>query len=344
MTVGKRNWRFLIAAACAGLLVVGVASSARAQAVSGADLATARALFDEGRQLLRDNRLAEACPKLQESARIAPLGGTLLNLADCYEKQGLLATAWSAFLSAASASSRSGKAEREQEARARAEALVPRLPRLLIDIQAVRGLKELEIKRDDSVVGEGQWGVAIPLDPGSHRVVVRAVGYREWKTTIEAKPGETATLQVPVLAPEERTASKPTVESATSAPQASASSSTLHPPQAPGGRLGVRKTMALTSGGIGAIGAVTGAVFGLVSMSKHDAAQKVCPDGECDSASGIRLWEKARFAGNVSTGAFIVGGVGLAAGAVLWLTASPSELPVQQIGLGPGMLSVRGAF
>jgi hypothetical protein len=51
--------------------------------------AAATALFDEGRRVMAENHYAEACPKLAESERLAPSGGTLINLADCYEHAGL---------------------------------------------------------------------------------------------------------------------------------------------------------------------------------------------------------------------------------------------------------------
>ncbi len=62
--------------------------------------AAAQVLFEEARQLMSAGHYAEACPKLEESQRIDPGSGTLMNLADCYERTGRIASAWGAFLDA----------------------------------------------------------------------------------------------------------------------------------------------------------------------------------------------------------------------------------------------------
>src|ERR1019366_2385006 len=64
---------------------------------SPADRSVATQLFEEGRALLRQGNVAAACPKLEESERIDPGGGTLLNVALCPEQLGRKATAWVEF-------------------------------------------------------------------------------------------------------------------------------------------------------------------------------------------------------------------------------------------------------
>jgi hypothetical protein len=49
----------------------------------------------------------------------------------------------------------------------------------------------------------------------------------------------------------------------------------------------------------------------------------------------------AQAAGNISTAAFVVGAVGLAAGGVLWFTATPNATTAQ-LGIGVGSIQLRG--
>jgi hypothetical protein len=82
-------------------------------------------------------------------------------------------------------------------------------------------------------------------------------------------------------------------------------------------------------------------VFGLQAMSKRRDASSVCPD-QCADQGGADLWKSAKTAGNISTVGFIVGGVGLAAGATLWFTAKPSRSA--RVGIGPGSIALSGSW
>src|ERR1700689_2965643 len=116
----------------AGVLLAS-APLARAQ---GSSEAAATALFDEGRRLMGEHKFAEACPKLAESQRLAPSGGTLLNLADCYEHTGQTASAWVAWKDVASRANAAGKADVEKRALTKAAALEPALAKLTIAVDA----------------------------------------------------------------------------------------------------------------------------------------------------------------------------------------------------------------
>src|ERR1019366_7836235 len=83
---------------------------AAARAQSKDDAARADAAFTTGKRLLQHGNEAGACAHFAESKRLAPGVGVTLYLADCYQRLGRIASAWTEF----------------QSAEARARALVPR--------------------------------------------------------------------------------------------------------------------------------------------------------------------------------------------------------------------------
>ena len=313
-------------------------SSVRARAESG-DSAMAQSLFDQGKELLAAGHVAEACPKLEESQRLEPRSGTLINLASCYERAGRLASAWSTYLEAATASKASGNAERETVARERAAALAPRLSKLIIAVApALKGLPGLEIRRDGVVVGEPAWGVALPSDSGAHEVVAHAPGHEPFQAKVSVVgEAQTATVNVPELA-----LSSPSVTPAGAGagpPTGEASPTTRS-------GLGGARVAALVTGSVGIVALGVGTAFGIASKSKHDEAAKYCSGAACVDDRGVIAGNAAQSDGNISTVLMIAGGVAFATGVTLWLTAPSrsSDAPSAQLGLGLGTLQVKGAF
>ena len=203
----------------AGLLVVaGTLSFAfahRAHAEPSADdKALATMLFQEGRMLMAAGRIAEACQKLEESQRLDPGGGTLLNLALCHEQEGRLARSWGEFKEAASVARRDGRRDRESEAATHINALEPRLSRLTIVVPAGSQVEGLVIERDGHEVGPGAWSMAIPVDGGAHVVRATALGRDPFTTTfVIGKEADNQTVEIPVLATPVVVVSSPRVSS-----------------------------------------------------------------------------------------------------------------------------------
>ncbi len=168
---------------------------------SADDKALATMLFQEGRMLMAAGRTTEACPKLEESQRLDPGGGTLLNLALCHEQDGRFARSWSEFKEAGIVARRDGRQDRESEAAAHFNALEPRLSRLTIVVPAGTRVEGLVIERDGREVGPGAWSTAIPIDGGAHVVRATALGRDPFTTTIViGKEADNQTVEIPVLA------------------------------------------------------------------------------------------------------------------------------------------------
>src|SRR5688500_1084042 len=62
--------------------------------------AEAEQLFRDGKRLMKEGKYDEACVAFEASQKADPATSTLLNIADCYEKAGRIASAWGAFLEA----------------------------------------------------------------------------------------------------------------------------------------------------------------------------------------------------------------------------------------------------
>lgn len=306
--------------------------------------AVAQALFDEAQKLIAAKSFALACPKLEEVVLLQPGKiGAILALARCYESDGKIASAWSRFKNVVEAAKVAGDA-REAEAQKKVDELDKRLPRLTLVVgEALRAVPGLSIKRDGVDVREPQWGLAIPLDAGVHRIEVTAPGKKAWTSEATLEEGRTITLDVPGLAPEQE-APPPAPTASVQLPPVSTA-----PPDtgAPASFLGLPgKTWGLVVGGAGVAGLLAGGVAGGLALGQHDALAKACPNGRCPAGKqgDVDAYEAT---GLASTIGFAAGGALVAAGAALWLF-SPGRRPATAAGVRPyatfGGAGVTGRF
>jgi hypothetical protein len=183
-------------------------------------------------------------------------------------------------------------------------------------------------------------GTAIPTDPGSHVVSAKAPGYQPWQTTVTLRDASDETVVIPDLevAPPP-VAAKSASTKVDDQPTSAATIPAAAPAAEPSG-LGTQRITALVVGGVGVAGLAVGTVFGIRSKSAHDDAAPYCNQGQCTDPAGVASLNEARTAGNVSTAAFLLGAVGVSAGAVLWLTAPKGV----QVGAGVGAVQLRGTW
>lgn len=105
---------------------------------------------------------------------------------------------------------------------------------------------------------------------------------------------------------------------------------------------GTFRVLAWSSLGVAAAGLTVGTIFAIESKSDHDSANAACPGTQCTNATAVSNAHDAVTAGNLATAAFVVGGVALAAGVTLWLTAPSATAPA--VGVGPGSIQLRSAW
>jgi hypothetical protein len=139
-------------------------------------------LFHDGRDLLKAGKIPEACEAFAASQRLEAKVGTLLNLADCREKQGRTATAASLFIEAKQLAA-AQRDPRQAEAEKRATAIQGKLSYLTITVAPERQRDGLVIKRNGLTVDRAQWNTPVALDPGDYVVEVSAPKSTPWSTT-----------------------------------------------------------------------------------------------------------------------------------------------------------------
>jgi hypothetical protein len=304
------------------------------------DTTKADETFHAGRELMKDGKLAEACPKFEESQRADPASGTLLALAYCQELSGLLASSHANYLAAADLASKEAQAERQKAAAERAESLSKRYSTLTIVVPAELSQQAgLKVKRDGIELDRTAYNVRLPLNGGTHAIEVTAPGRERWAGVITLQSeADHKTLQVPILEPEsafiETTA--PRRGAAVPAPQTVESASVRRMRQA---SLGL---------GLGAVvGVGVGVTFGIAAKSRNDASNR---DGHCNSsgcdAYGAERREAALDAAQVATWSFVAAGALGATSLILYFKAentASTQLATSLVGGAPHV-SLSGSF
>lgn len=288
---------------------------------ASADPVLAETLFQSGREALAAGDLATACPKLAESQRLDPAGGTVLLLGLCLEKQGKLASAWAAFEDALSYALREKNEERIVIAKRHLALVGPKLVRVSFHLVAPKPIpNDLVIRRDGVVLPPSALDTPTPLDAGEHVLAAEAKGFARFEETfvVPAEPpsGEGASAAArevritlsPLLPP---AAIGPVAESPTPAPTSPRSE-----PPPPVARSLVRSAPWITAGVGGALLGL-GAYFGFRASVRMDDVRGRCPRSPCSDRGAQVLRDDAGRDADRATVALIAGGA-LAVGGLTW--------------------------
>ncbi len=297
------------------LAAVLVAASATPALAEVHNPARAEQLFKLGKELMDKGQLEEACKAFQASQQADPSVGALLNLALCHEKKGHTATAWAVYKEAASLAANRGEAERSAGAKELADKLEKQLSRLTVKVSDRHD--GMTVRVDEQELPPVSYGVALPVDPGEHRVDASAVGYETWSATVSVED------------------------------HADSRSVTV-PPLAKGG--GHRRGQLIAGaviGGVGVLGLIGGIIEGVSAIGIRSYLKEHCagtPDGkfDCpsptdpDPATTQKKLDSFKPTANISTALFVAGGLLTATGVVVMLTApkQPTE-PASALRISP---------
>jgi hypothetical protein len=327
------------------LILAAILLCAGAAEADPQDKVAARALFDEGRRLLKEGKVDEACGRFEASRAIEPLLGTQLNLAECHRLQGRTATAWEELREAEAMAARAHD-DRQEFAQGRRAELEKVLARLTIRLSPEADLAGLEIKQDGSPVRRTVVGIAVPVDPGRHVIAASAPGRTPWTYTVDVSPSTALTVDVPVLrepvpVPRENVA-KPAAPRRAQVTVPPPARVTVPPPAPPiheeastPGKS--RRTLGLVIGGVGVAGIAVGLALGAKAKASWDDAQAghCDPSGRCDPV-GLDELSSAHTSATVSTIAVGVGAAAVVGGLVMFLTA-PQATPRAHVQVAPAI-------
>jgi hypothetical protein len=308
----------------------------------------AESLFREGRTLVKQGRLQDGCDKFEASEVIEPSVGTLLNLGDCREKLGKVATAWAAFKKAEAMAKASGKDDkRAAEAQRRAARLEPQLPNLTISAKPTPGLV---IKRNGEKLDSGVLDTPVPVDPGTYRIVAEAPGYKPYQLDVSLAIRGKRTITIPPLQKQEVAIAQ---KSISDEPDISPVPRAAPPPRslsfdepAHHSSWTTTRSISVASAALGAIALGGGIYYGLRSRDLEDRSDKLCPNTMCGDPQGLKLNDDAQSAATRANILYVLGGAAFATSAVLWIIGSPEEHPVIRPTLSGNTVgaSIEGAF
>jgi hypothetical protein len=304
----------------------------------GTDPAAAAALFREGRDAAKRGDYVTACSKLDDSYRLDPAVGTLLNLADCNEHIGKVTTAWQLFRQAADRLA--AEDNRLPAAKTRIEALAPRIARLTI-VLATDAPPETTVTRNTTLeVGRGSLGTVLPIDPGKHVIVVSAPGRLPRRYEVEVGEGQAESVTVepgdvaPPTTPDHDPKGGPDTVGT--------------PTPGAGGGLGTMRTTGIVVGGLGVVGLGVAIATGLMLPGKQETVDAHCDADKLCDAEGYEAAQSGETLSVVNTTMWFVGGIAAGAGVALIIAGGESGAPSTALRLGPlpggGFASIGGRF
>lgn len=272
-------------------------------------------LFEEGRELAKQGKYEVACDKFKQSLEIDRAPGTSLNYGDCLEHMGQLRKAFQMYEEAAAAFARD-KDARAAFARERAAAVLPKLGTVILKLAepAAAGLV-VEIGRQSI---PPQREITERFEPGELVVTARVPGHAPFTASARVVAGASVIIEVPAFAVSAPLRGAPPVTGVVD-----------------DGRSRGRVYVAL---GLVVGGGVALALSGIVGLSAKSTYDTTAGSAACmrDDTGGPlvcspeakRKIDDAGTRADYATGFAVAGGVLVAAGVVVYLTAPRETLTV----------------
>lgn len=205
----------------------------------------------------------------------------------------------------------------------RLEQLDAAQPTIVFDIKDESGVDVVTVRISvDGAPIETRLGSAIAIDPGTHHVTVEATGYATGSRDVVLAEGEKVRRERIVLVtarPVSTSMAAPTAPSAVLSPPAT--------PLASPAKGRTQQTLGVVTGATGLGGLGAGIVLGLLASGKRSDQIANCESSTSCADRAAALDDHASASGyaTASTVGFVAGGLLVAAGVALYLTAPPSR-------------------
>lgn len=313
------------------LLIMTVAAASRADVVS-----SARELAKEGVEAYDQGRFEESAEKTKRAYALVRVPTLAVHLARTYVRLGRLVEASELYLEAVRLKSEDSWQNAQFEAQRTAEieraSLLPRVPRLMIEVHGVDPA-QVTITLDGTQVPTALVGAEQMVDPGT-RVVIATGGATEVRQTALLTEGAHTRVVLnikPTLAQHSSEVNPRTQQSIAS-----------HQPQS-----SLQAILGWTGIGLAAAGVGFGIWQNQSAKSQRDEllSSQSCSDGvHCDSSKSddVDAYNRAR---HLRTVGYVAGGVFAAAGVTLLLWPTKKrEAPAVGLTLGPNFVNLQGAL
>jgi len=334
--------RLLAGALClCTLLGAGTTHAADSEQAGDATRSAARKLGVDGVRAYEAGKYDVAMDRLERAYKVLAVPSLGLWSARALEKNGRLVEAAERYVKTTrlpvdSSSDRAVQEQAKKDAAREHEALVPRIPNLVVEIEGAPS-DDVQVTVAGVPINAALVGTPFPANPGPIVVVAESGAQRvEGKATLVE--GETSTVVL------DFSGAPPTASDGTPTepPRAAASSSAVEADSTAKG--GWRPVVGWTAVGLGAGGLAAGLVTGLLAQDKFNALE--CEDsGACPAGSSSDEVASINQLRTVSTIAFIAGGV-LAAGGITLLLIPPKKTSAAYLTpyVGTTTLGIRGTF
>ncbi|MDI1446452.1 tetratricopeptide repeat protein [Polyangium sp. 6x1] len=312
---------------------------AAAATPSAADVAEAKKKFESASTFFKSGKYAEALADFRASYAKVQSPNSHLYVARCLREMGKLVDAYLEFEKVTAEAQTAGEkyAQTGETARVERDELNPKIVLVSVDVTTPESGAHLTIGGVE--VPQDRWGKPFPAMPGSVDVRLESGAKPAASQSITATAGESKTVSIGFTS------------GSTGGGSGDGSGGDGSGDGSGGTETGSKgmsgmRIGAFAAGGLGVAGFVTFAVFGSMSNGTYDDLKAAC-GGPCPADRQGDV-DKGKMQQTVANVGLIVGAVGVAAGATLFVLSlkkdKKPEAAHTELVVGPAHLGVRGTF